>query len=60
MFGSIPDRVVDLAVEAGVPVLVYASASGMPERIEDYLFSVHRHLRSRLGGRGTPTTRPED
>ncbi|ADB60470.1 amino acid permease-associated region [Haloterrigena turkmenica DSM 5511] len=52
VFGSTPDRVVDRAEEAAVPVLVYASASGVPGRIEDYLFPVYRYLRRRLRNAG--------
>jgi nucleotide-binding universal stress UspA family protein len=48
VFGSTPDRVVDRAEEAGVPVLVYASPSGVPERIEDNVFPVYRYLHKRL------------
>jgi len=48
VFGSTPDRVVDRAEEAGVPVLVYASPSGVPERIEDNVFPVYRYLYKRL------------
>lgn len=48
LLGSTPDRVVARAEEAGVPVLVYASASGVPERIEDRLFPIYRYLYSRL------------
>ncbi|WP_411967741.1 amino acid permease [Haloferax sp. YSSS75] len=48
VFGSTPDRVVEQAREAGVPVLVYASAQGFPERLEDYLFPVYRYLRQKF------------
>lgn len=59
MFGSTPDRVVDRAETAGVPVLVYASTTGVPERIEDYLFPVYRYLRRRLRRGGTTTTKQD-
>jgi APA family basic amino acid/polyamine antiporter len=48
VLGSTPDRVVERAEEADVPVLVYATAGGIPGRIEDYLFPVYRYLRERL------------
>jgi nucleotide-binding universal stress UspA family protein len=59
VFGSTPDRVVDRAEEAGVPVLVYASASGVPQRVEDSFFPVYRYLRRRLRGGGAATTHQE-
>mgnify|MGYP000138557640 FL=1 len=48
VFGSTPDRVVRRATDVGVPVLVYAQPSGVPERIEDYLFPVYRYVRYQL------------
>jgi nucleotide-binding universal stress UspA family protein len=45
VFGSTPDRVVEYAGIEGVPVVVYASRVGVPERIEDRLFPVYRYLR---------------
>ena len=39
---------IDLAAGQGVPVLVYASAGGVPERLEDYLFPVYAYLRGLL------------
>jgi nucleotide-binding universal stress UspA family protein len=53
IFGSTPDRVVERATETGVPVLVYATSSGVPERIEDYVFPIYRYLRSRIHGDDT-------
>jgi nucleotide-binding universal stress UspA family protein len=53
VFGSTPDRVVQRATEAGVPVLVYAAPGGFAGRIEDYLFPVYRYFRSRLPLDGT-------
>jgi nucleotide-binding universal stress UspA family protein len=50
VFGSTPDRVVERAEAAGVPVLVYARPLGVPERVEDYVFPVYRYLRGRLSG----------
>ena len=60
VFGSTPDRVVDRAEEAGVPVLIYASASGVPERLEGYLFPVYRYLHRRLRGGGRAITQEVD
>ncbi|MFB6359817.1 MAG: amino acid permease [Halobacteriales archaeon] len=51
VFGSTPDRVIDIAREAGVPVLIYASSSGVSGRIEDYLYPVYRYLHRRLADR---------
>jgi amino acid transporter/nucleotide-binding universal stress UspA family protein len=48
VFGSTPDRVIDGARTAGVPVLVYASQQRFHERLEDYLFPVYRYVRRRL------------
>ncbi|MFB6160525.1 MAG: amino acid permease [Haloferacaceae archaeon] len=45
VFGSTPDRVISLARAADVPVLLYASSSGVSGRIEDYLYPVYRYLR---------------
>ncbi|MFB6296285.1 MAG: amino acid permease [Halobacteriales archaeon] len=53
MFGSTPDRVVDLADETGVPVIVYASSVGISGWIEDRVFPVYRYLRKRFS-RGDP------
>lgn len=50
VFGSTPDAVVARAETADVPVLVFATASGVPERIEDYVFPIYRYLSSRLSG----------
>jgi amino acid transporter/nucleotide-binding universal stress UspA family protein len=50
VFGSTPDRVVERANEANLPVLVYATAGGVPERVEDYLFPVYRYVRRYLNG----------
>jgi APA family basic amino acid/polyamine antiporter len=53
VFGSTPDRVVELARKSEVPVLIYASETGVPERIEDRLFPVYRYLQNVAGGRAT-------
>ncbi|MFW6437317.1 MAG: amino acid permease [Halococcoides sp.] len=55
LFGSTPDRVVDLAHGADVPVIVYASSIGLTGWFEDRLFPVYRYLRKRFG-RGEPQT----
>ena len=47
VFGSTPDRVVKLAEERDVPVIVCASTLDVPERIEDYLSPVYRYLKKR-------------
>ncbi|WP_436901074.1 amino acid permease [Halovenus halobia] len=44
VFGSTPDSVIERAKLDGVPVLVYASSTSVPERIEDYLFPIYRYL----------------
>ena len=44
VFGSTPDSVIQRAKLDDVPVLIYASSTGVPERIEDYLFPVYRYL----------------
>jgi amino acid transporter/nucleotide-binding universal stress UspA family protein len=51
VFGGTPDRVVDLAAAHGVPVMVYASESGIHSWLQDRLFPVTRYL-LRLSGRG--------
>ncbi|WP_436930791.1 amino acid permease [Halosimplex halobium] len=51
MFGSTPDRTIDLARSANVPVLIHASTSGVSGRIEEYLFPIYRYLRRHLGER---------
>jgi nucleotide-binding universal stress UspA family protein len=47
VFGSTPDRVIDLADGAGVPVIVYAGARGVQGPIEDYLYPIYRSLTGR-------------
>ena len=51
VFGSTPDRTIDLARAADVPVLVYASSSGVSGRIEDYLYPIYRYLHRHLAER---------
>ncbi|MFB6206637.1 MAG: amino acid permease [Haloglomus sp.] len=61
IFGSTPDRVVDLAAGAGVPVIVYASSTGVPERLEDYLFPVYRAAKRLVRSRdGRPVDESTD
>jgi amino acid transporter/nucleotide-binding universal stress UspA family protein len=48
VFGSTPDRVVELAKEKDVPVIVCASTLDVPERIEDYLSPVYRYLSGKM------------
>lgn len=52
VFGSTPDRVIDLAAGAGVPVIVYAGSRGVHGPIEDYLYPIYRYL---TGRQRTPT-----
>ena len=47
VFGSTPDRVISLAEEAGVPVLVYAGTTSVAGSIEDFFFPLYRYY-SRL------------
>lgn len=49
VFGSTPDTVIERAKLDDVPVLIYASSPSIPERIEDYLFSVYRYLNTPQG-----------
>ncbi|ADQ69244.1 amino acid transporter [Halogeometricum borinquense DSM 11551] len=51
VFGSTPDRVIDLAREANVPVIIYASSSGVTRHIEDYLYPIYRYLHRHLAER---------
>jgi amino acid transporter/nucleotide-binding universal stress UspA family protein len=57
LLGSTPDRVIERADEQGVPVLVYASETGVRGRLEDLLFPVYRYL-ARIRGRRRPVGRP--
>jgi amino acid transporter/nucleotide-binding universal stress UspA family protein len=52
VFGSTPDKVIQEAREADVPVLVYASSTSVPERFEDYIFPVVQYFRRLAGRRG--------
>jgi len=55
VFGSTPDTVIERAKLDDVPVLVYASSTSVPERIEDYLFPVYRYLLKLRKGRSEQT-----
>jgi amino acid transporter/nucleotide-binding universal stress UspA family protein len=44
ILGSTPDRVIERATEAGVPVLVYASSTSVRGRAEDFVFPVYRYF----------------
>ncbi|RDI70800.1 amino acid permease [Halopelagius longus] len=59
VFGSTPDRVVKLAAgsDPELPVLVYASAASVPQRIEATLFPVYKYFKR--FGRTSDTTRTE-
>ncbi|MBV0924896.1 amino acid permease [Halomicroarcula limicola] len=48
LFGSTPDEVIALAAEMDVPVLVYASETGVSDRVSERLFPVVRYVRKRL------------
>jgi len=52
LFGSTPDEVIALAAERDVPVLVYASQTGVSGRLSERLFPVARYLRKRLSRSG--------
>lgn len=49
VFGSTPDRVIDLAADADVPVIVYARPSGIAGGLAEALFPVRRFARRLLG-----------
>jgi nucleotide-binding universal stress UspA family protein len=57
VFGSTPDAVVERAKLDDIPVLIYASSTSVPERIEDYLFPVYQYL-SKL--RDRPGKQPDE
>jgi len=50
VFGSTPDRVIELAKGLDLPVLVYASPRGVHGPIEDYVYPVYRALTGRRRG----------
>ena len=43
VFGSTPDRVIERAAQADVPVIVYASETGLSQRIGSWLFPLYRY-----------------
>ncbi|AUV84107.1 amino acid permease (plasmid) [Salinigranum rubrum] len=45
VFGSTPDRVIELAEDAGIPVIVYANETSLPQRIEDRFFPLYRYYK---------------
>ena len=45
VLGSTPDRVIDLAEDAGVPVIVYSSETGISERVGERLFPLYRYYK---------------
>ncbi|MFD1585599.1 amino acid permease [Halorientalis brevis] len=47
VFGSTPDRVIDLADGAGVPVIVFAGPRGVHGPVEDYVYPIYRSLTGR-------------
>ena len=49
VFGSTPDQVIELAREADVPVLIYATPGGISRHLEDYVYPLYRYVRRRLG-----------
>ena len=56
LFGSTPDKVVRLSAQRDVPVLVYASETGVRGQLSERLFPLVRYLRKRFPRR-RPTTR---
>ncbi|WP_254763898.1 amino acid permease [Natrinema marinum] len=44
ILGSTPDRVIDLAEDADVPVIVYASETGVRDLAEDLIFPLYRYF----------------
>jgi amino acid transporter len=50
VLGSTPDRVIELAEGAGVPVLIYASSTGVSGYLEDTIYPVYRWLRRSVSG----------
>ena len=49
VLGSTPDRVIQRAAAADVPVMVIASSTGIPGRIEDFVFPIYRYYRGLVG-----------
>jgi nucleotide-binding universal stress UspA family protein len=55
LLGSTPDRVIERAQAAGVPVIVYASETSVRGRAEDFLFPLYRYY-ARLRSRDRPVS----
>ncbi|MFB6092464.1 MAG: amino acid permease, partial [Haloquadratum sp.] len=49
VFGSTPDRVIERAPEADVPVAVYASSTGVVDRLSELVYPFHRYLQKLRG-----------
>ncbi|WP_247000226.1 amino acid permease [Halosolutus gelatinilyticus] len=58
ILGSTPDRVIDLADDADVPVIVYASEPSVRGVAEDLLFPIYRYL-AKLGTPDRPVLERE-
>ena len=58
LFGSTPDEVITLAAERDVPVLVYASETGVRGQLTERLFPLVRYLRKRFPRRHSTTRGP--
>ncbi|MFB6222501.1 MAG: amino acid permease, partial [Haloarcula sp.] len=52
LFGSTPDEVVSLAADRDIPVLVYASQTGVSGQLSERLFPVTRYLKKRFDRSG--------
>ena len=55
LFGSTPDEVVRLSAERDVPVLIYASETGVRGQLSERLFPLVRYLRKRFPRRRSTT-----
>jgi amino acid transporter/nucleotide-binding universal stress UspA family protein len=53
VFGSTPDRVIALAEDADVPVIVFATSRGITGPLEDYTYPVFRRFRRLFSDRRT-------
>lgn len=58
VLGSTPDRVIDLAKDAGIPVIVYASETSTRGQVADFLFPVYRYFK-KLRTSDHPRREPE-
>jgi APA family basic amino acid/polyamine antiporter len=57
VFGGTPDRVIELADDADVPVIIYTSPIDVASRIEEALFPLYRYLKGLTSTRTTGSTR---